>query len=147
MERRIWLTLVAAALALTATACGSSASGADRTTTGPPTTFRLHRFERLPKPTRTHPVGLRTDKGGVTVRSYETRNRTAADVIAFYARVLPQEGWTSVPAPNDAGSTNQATFRSGGYLLRVTAELAPTLGDGTPVTQFSLEVTRPGATP
>lgn len=137
--------VLAVAVVVLAACSGTTSSSESRRAT--PTTFAVRRFDQLPKPTRTHAIGLRTHRRGVTIRSYESRNRTPEQILDFYDRVLPQDGWIAVPSLSEQGSPYERTYRSGGYRLRITAQMAPTVLPDTPVVQFSLEVSRPSSTP
>ena len=139
----VLLLVAAAALA----ACGSSEDPgfdqADPGAVGAGQPF-AGRFDDLPLPARSDPIGSRSEQGGVVTQSYEVSGSTREDVMAFYEGALPDLGWEVLKAPKPSGtSTTQAEWTTGDLILRITANGASGLGgDHDPTeavrTQYSL---------
>ncbi|QYG93185.1 hypothetical protein HC251_12600 [Iamia sp. SCSIO 61187] len=110
-------------------------------------TFEAGRFEDLPLHPRSDAVGPRSETDGVITRSFRTRGATAGEVVAFYADVLPDQGWTAVGAIEETGpAAHQGDWTTDGWSLRVSATDAEGLDFGGEsstevVTQYSLVLT------
>lgn len=144
--------LAALAVALLAAvglgSCGSGQPGATKADNrdGLQATVFDGRFEQLPLMPRAEPVGDRSEKDGVTTRSYEVRGATTDSVMAFYQKVLPSKGWTvSQPVRASGTSTQVGVWVTPSWRLRVSSNDAPALGSAQDPTQsakvqYSLEL-------
>lgn len=127
--------------------CGGDSAPPEAQPAPDVTTFEAGRFDDLPLHPRSDPVGPRTETDGVITRSFTTRGATAGEVVAFYADVLPDRGWTAVDAVEETGpNARQGDWSTDGWSLRVSATDAEGLDFGgessTEVTtQYSLVLT------
>jgi hypothetical protein len=102
------------------------------------------RFEDLPLPPRSDPLGTRSEQDGLVARSYQVEGSAAVDVMEFYRSALPDLGYEVLMEPRRSGtSTIQAEWTKGDLDLRVTATDATGLGGdtnptGSVMTQYSL---------
>lgn len=137
MARR--LLLPAVALALLA-ACGGHERPQARPTAGE--TAFASEFDDLPRHPRSEPLGERTEKDGVTARSFKVTGATPEEVLEWYLGNL--RGWQLREQPAAIGQgTYRGRWARGAHFLVVSASEAPTLsseaGDDAPA-QYSLSL-------
>jgi hypothetical protein len=134
-----------AALGLLA-ACGDDTSGGDDLPEAQPapdvSTFTEGGFDDLPIPPRGDPIGERSEKDDVVAQSFGVRDLPPVAVLEFYDEVLTD--WEKLDV-EDVGTAGRADYRRDGRALRVTAQPAPAVGDGDPITQLSLQLGPEGA--
>ena len=93
------------------------------------TTFEVGRFDDLPHPRRSDPVGSRTDEAGVVSRSYRVVGTGPEAVMEFYAGALPARGWvTTQPVERLGPGTYRGVWSADGHELTVSSSSATTLG-------------------
>ena len=123
-----WIALVI----LLAVPAGCGGDEPDRTQPAPnATTFELGRFDDLPHPPRSDPLGPRADAGGAVTRSYRVVGTAPERVIEFYVEALPARGWAATgPVERLGTGTYRGVWNADGQELTVSSSVAPTLGAG-----------------
>lgn len=109
------------------------------------TTFEVGRFDDLPLPPRSDPLGARTDAGGVVARSYRVTGTSPQLVLDFYVSELRDRGWVpGQPVEMIGSGTFRGTWTKDGNELTVSSTNAPTIGqdDGSAQvdSQYSLSL-------
>lgn len=59
--------------------------------------------QHRPRAPLSDPVGTLSEKNGVATQSFEIRENTPKQVMDFYEKVLPAQGWTASMAPTPSG--------------------------------------------
>lgn len=127
--------------------CGSSDAATGDSDEVVPVAFE-GRFDQVPRAPLSDPVGSLSEKNGVTTQSFEIRGNTPKQVMAFYEKVLPSQGWTASIAPTPSGpSAYKSEWVTDAWKLRLTANSATGLGGNSDPTeavqsQYSLELSR-----
>ncbi|HYD10729.1 MAG TPA: hypothetical protein VEA78_11550 [Acidimicrobiales bacterium] len=100
------VAVIATLLVLPLAACGDDGGGTDPEAQPSPevTTFGEGDFDDIPIPSLAEEAGPRSDEDGVTTQSYFVRNRTPAEVMAFYEAYFADEDVPVVVAPEATGT-------------------------------------------
>lgn len=138
-----WMPGICAAAAVFAAvvlgACGSSSSPPRAQPAPDVTVFRTGGFDQLPRYPRTQEVSQQTSKSGVVSQSFSVSNTTPEQVLQFYSDHLV--GW-QVTEPVHAVGTDvyRGAWVKGDRELLVTSSKAPTISNGEPAVEYSLEL-------
>ncbi|MFN2606571.1 MAG: hypothetical protein ABR511_01555 [Acidimicrobiales bacterium] len=131
------LALVAMSAALLA-ACGSGGSPQAQPAPGQ-TVFQGGDFDQLPRYPRSTSLNQPTQTAGVVAQTFSVPNATAQQIVQYYADHLA--GWTVTEAVHSTGTqAYRGAWTKGDRELLVSGSAAPTLSQGKPVVQYSLEL-------
>ena len=138
-------TVLLSALLLVAAGCGTPDDDEGTQPAPAVTSFEQGRFDDLPLPTESEPVGKRSEQDGVVTRSYKVEGMTPQHVLAFYEETLADRGWTSLGV-EEMRNGYRGDWSIEDWELRVSANQAPGLGespnsDAKLLTQLSLVLT------
>lgn len=137
------LAAAACALVLAAGCGGGGASEPEAQPAPDVSVFAEGDFGEIPLHPRSDPIGPRSEKAGVTARSYVTRGATPEQVLRYYEGNL--DGWALVEPVRRDHDAYRGTWERDGRTLLVSAGPAPTVdtrpGDaGQVLTQYNLQL-------
>jgi hypothetical protein len=133
---RAVLVLVVAVCAVVAVGCDADESQL-RANPVPPSGFAPGDFVTLPKPGSAMPLDAPAESATAVTQSFMVSGLGPQDVIDFYARELPPDGWVPTRVENLGRTTRRGSWKRGDQLLEVAAFAADGIETAGP-TQLDL---------